>query len=162
MQPTELSKQWIFKNFIQLVSEQEIRESKLAIRMREEMQNFEKELGEKSSLTLSDIHLVACIGDFSPINVTSIAEKTGLTKGSVTRISKKLLKLELIKRQQINDNKKEVYYSLTPKGQKVHKIHHRLHHEVEERFMTFLDKYTDEQLAFARILMQDLAEWDFI
>ncbi|MGO4546033.1 MarR family transcriptional regulator [Paenibacillus sp. 2TAB23] len=129
--------------------------------MREEMQNFEKEFGEKSNLTLSDIHLIACIGDFSPINVTSISEKTGLTKGSITRISKKLLKLELVKRQQINDNKKEVYYSLTPKGQKVHLIHNRIHLEIEERFMKFLDKYTDEQLNFARNLMQDLTEWDY-
>ncbi|MBB6633388.1 MarR family transcriptional regulator [Cohnella thailandensis] len=161
MQPADLSKQWIFKNFIHLVSQQEMRDSKFAVRMREEMQKFEKELGEKSLLTLSDIHLIACIGDFSPINVTSIAEKTGLTKGSITRISKKLLKLELVKRQQINDNKKEVHYSLTPKGQKVHLIHNRIHHEIEERFMTFLDKYTNEQLDFARSLMQDLAEWDY-
>jgi len=161
MQTTELSKQWIFKNFIQLVSQQEVRESKFAIRVREEMQNLEAQFGENIDLTLSEIHLIACIGDFSPINVTSISEKTGLTKGSITRISKRLLQLKLIKRQQINDNKKEVYYSLTPNGHKVHKIHNRLHHEVEERFMRFLDKYTAEQLAFARTLMQDLAEWDY-
>lgn len=61
----------------------------------------------------------------------------------------------------MNDNKKEVFYSLTSKGRKVHLIHHRIHSEIEERFLAFLDKYTGEQLAFARQLLQDLAEWDY-
>ncbi|MFC9709295.1 MarR family transcriptional regulator [Paenibacillus sp. NPDC056933] len=110
---------------------------------------------------MSEIHLIACIGDFSPINVTSISEKTGLTKGSITRISKKLLKLALIKRQQINDNKKEVYYSLTSKGRNIYVIHHRIHQEIEERFMNFLDKYTADELVFASKFIQDLTEWDY-
>lgn len=161
MQPMDLSKQWIFKSFIHLMSQQDIRESKLSVRMSEEIHKFEKEFGEKGNLTLSEIHLIACIGDFSPINVTSIAEKTGLTKGSITRISKKLLKQALIKRQQMNDNKKEVYYGLTSKGQKIYVIHHRIHQEIEERFMNFLDKYTADELIFASKFIQDLTEWDY-
>ncbi|WP_426445341.1 MarR family transcriptional regulator [Paenibacillus sp. S-38] len=161
MERTDVTKQWVLKHFIELVSQQEIRESLLAVRFREEMRQLEQELGTPVQLTLSEIHLVACIGDYSPINVTTLAEKTQLTKGSITRISKRLLELDLIKRQQINENKKEVYYTLTAAGQKVHRIHHRIHGEIEQRFLAFLDQYTPEQLAFARRFMKDLLEWGY-
>ncbi|MDR7246521.1 MULTISPECIES: MarR family transcriptional regulator [Priestia] len=161
MYNTELSKQWILELFIQLISQQEIRDSKFTVRFGEEMQKLQSELGMKIDLNLSEIHLIACIGDYGPINVTMISEKTNLAKGSITRISKKLLKLDLIKRQQLLDNKKEVYFRLTAKGQKFHKIHEQIHQEIENRFMSFLDKYTPEQLAFSRRLLQDLLEWDY-
>ncbi|AEI42943.1 MarR family transcriptional regulator [Paenibacillus mucilaginosus] len=161
MEEMEVTKQWVLKHFIELISQQEIRDSRLAVRFHEEMRKLEEEFGSPLHLTLSEIHLVACIGDYSPINVTTIAEKTQLTKGSITRISKRLLELDLIKRQQINENKKEVYYSLTAAGQKIHSIHHRIHGKIEQRFLSFLDQYTPEQLAFARKFMKDLIEWDY-
>ncbi|GEC88939.1 MULTISPECIES: MarR family transcriptional regulator [Brevibacillus] len=161
MQNTELSKQRIMQLYIQLVTQQEQRESNLTTRMAEEMQKLESEMGMKLNLTLSEIHFIACIGDHGPINVTTISEKVNLTKGSITRISKKLWKLDLIKRQQLVDNKKEVYYRLTAKGQKLYKIHHQVHQDIEQRFMGFLDKYTPEQLAFSRELLEDLLDWDF-
>ncbi|CEH29160.1 transcriptional regulator [Aneurinibacillus migulanus] len=161
MHKTELSKQWIFKLFFQLVTQQDMRDSKFTIRFGEKLKMLEAELNLKLDLTLSEIHLIACIGNYGPINVTMISEKTNLTKGSVTRISKKLLKLDLIKRQQLLDNKKEVYFRLTGKGEKLHNIHNRLHQDIEQRFMGFLDKYTPEQLAFSRELLQDLLEWDY-
>lgn len=161
MQNTELSKQRIINLFIQLVTQQELRESKLTMRLTEEMKKLESELGMQLPLTLSDIHFIACIGDHGPINVTAISEKVHLTKGSITRISKKLLKLDLIKRQQLIDNKKEVYYRLTAKGNKLYRLHSRIHQEIEQRFMRLLDKYTPEQLAFSRELLEDLLEWDY-
>ncbi|MFW5434960.1 MarR family transcriptional regulator [Paenibacillus apiarius] len=161
MQNTDLSKQWILKLFLQLITQQDMRESKFMVRFEEQLRIIEAELNVKLDLILSEIHLIACIGEYGPINVTMISEKTNLTKGSVTRISKKLLKLDLIKRQQLIDNKKEVYFRLTGKGEKLHKIHNRLHQEIEQRFMVFLDKYTPEQLAFSRELLQDLLEWNY-
>lgn len=65
---------------------------------------------------LSTIHVLDCIGDHEPINHSAIAEKLKLSKASITKISKKLLELELIHRTQLNDNRKEVYFRLTPKG----------------------------------------------
>ncbi|MFB0840754.1 MarR family transcriptional regulator [Paenibacillus oleatilyticus] len=161
MSKTELNKQWIFKLFVELITQQETRDGKFTVRFAEEKRKVESELRQKLDLNLSEIHLIACIGDHGPINVTTISEKTDLTKGSVTRITQKLLALDLIKKQQLHDNKKEVYFRLTAKGQKLHLIHDRLHQDIEQRFMLLLDKYTPEQLTFARELLQDLLEWDY-
>lgn len=161
MSKTELNKQWIYKLFLELITQQETKDSKFAVRFGEEKRKVEFELGQKLDLNLSEVHLIACIGDHGPINVTTISEKTDLTKGSVTRITQKLLASDLIKKQQLHDNKKEVYFRLTAKGQKLYKIHDREHRAIEQRFMHLLDKYTPEQLTFARELLQDLLEWDY-
>ncbi|MCI0768267.1 MarR family transcriptional regulator [Bacillus sp. TL12] len=161
MENNEMMKQWIFELFIRLISQQEVNNSKLTQRVGEEMQKMKDELGFDLDLNISEIHLIACIGDHEPINVTTVSEKINLTKGSITRISTKLLRMELICRVQLNENKKEVYFRLTPKGRKVYEIHARLHHEVEQRFKRFLNKYTPEQLAFSKMLLKDLLDWEY-
>ncbi|MCZ8520287.1 MULTISPECIES: MarR family transcriptional regulator [Paenibacillus] len=161
MPKKEQSKQRVYQLFLQLLTQQEMREGTFSVRFEEEKRKMETELGFQLDLNLSEIHLIACIGDCGSVNVTALSEKTGLTKGSVTRISKKLLKLELILRQQLPDNKKEVYFRLTDRGARLHEIHRRLHRKMEEKFLRFLDKYTPEQLAFSRELLQDLLEWDY-
>ncbi|WP_256224099.1 MarR family transcriptional regulator [Paenibacillus sp. 1_12] len=56
---------------------------------------------------MTDIHVVACIGSYEPINVTSIVERIGIFKASISKIGVKLQKMKLIRRTQLNDNKKE-------------------------------------------------------
>jgi DNA-binding MarR family transcriptional regulator len=161
MKDTDVTKEWIFELFIRLISQQEAKDSILTSRMEEEKEKVEKELGLRLNLNLSDLHMIACIGDHEPINVTTLSEKMNLTKGSITRISGKLLEQGLIRREQLNDNKKEVFFRLTPRGEQLHMIHDKLHKQVEQRFKQMLDKYTPEQLAFAKVLLQDLLEWEY-
>ncbi|MFB5677915.1 MarR family transcriptional regulator [Paenibacillus terreus] len=161
MKGTDVTKEWIFELFIRLISQQEAKDSIMTSRLEEEKEKVEKELGLRLNLNLSDVHMIACIGDHEPINVTTLSEKLNLTKGSITRISSKLLEQSLIRREQLNDNKKEVFFRLTPRGEQLHLIHDKLHKEVEQRFKKMLDKYTPEQLAFAKVLLQDLLEWEY-
>ncbi|MFM9277803.1 MarR family transcriptional regulator [Paenibacillus jiagnxiensis] len=161
MKETDVTKEWIFELFIRLISQQEVKDSVMTSRLEEEKEKVEKELGLRLNLNLSDVHMIACIGDHEPINVTTLSEKLNLTKGSITRISGKLLEQSLIRREQLNDNKKEVFFRLTPRGGQLHVIHDKLHKEVEQRFKKLLDKYTPEQLAFAKMLLQDLLEWEY-
>ena len=60
-----------------------------------------------------------------------------MSKASITKISKKLLALDLIHRTQLNDNRKEVYFRLTPQGKKLFELHRALHEAEEQRFMRF-------------------------
>lgn len=161
MKDTDVTKEWIFELFIRLISQQEVKDNVLTSRLEEEKEKVEKTIGFRLNLNLSDVHMIACIGDHEPINVTTLSEKLNLTKGSITRISGKLLEQGLISREQLNDNRKEVFFRLTPRGKQLHMIHDRLHKEVEQRFKKFLDKYTPEQLLFAKELLQDLLEWEY-
>ncbi|MBU5445014.1 MarR family transcriptional regulator [Paenibacillus sp. MSJ-34] len=109
---------------------------------------------------LTSVHVIDCIGNNEPINNTALAEKMDLSKASITKISAKLLEEGYIKRRQLNDNKKEVYFSLTAKGEQVFELHQQLHKLEEERFMESLESFTEAELhAILRFLQNVSAHW---
>ncbi|SDX75720.1 MarR family transcriptional regulator [Paenibacillus sp. CF384] len=108
-------------------------------------------------LTLSEVHVVEQIGLHEPINVTGIADKMGMTKGAITKISAKLLRRGWIVKGTAGGNLKEVYYQLTAEGKKVHLAHNHYHEKVERQFNDFIQKYSDEQLQFIGVLLADLS-----
>lgn len=99
-----------------------------------------------TSNSLTSIHVIDCIGSHEPINSTSIAEKMNLSKAGITKISAKLLQEGCIKRSRMNDNKKEVYFSLTPKGRELFIVHARMHESLEQSFVQDLDSFSEAEL----------------
>nr|WP_283657522.1 MarR family transcriptional regulator [Paenibacillus sp. RC343] len=69
-----------------------------------------------ASLKLTDVHVIDCIGRHEPINVTTLADRIELSKGTVSKVSTKLLKEGWIRRTQLNDNKKRDLFSSNPVG----------------------------------------------
>ncbi|MDY8024817.1 MarR family transcriptional regulator [Paenibacillus polymyxa] len=108
-----------------------------------------------ASLNLTDVHLIDCIGRHEPINVTTLADRMELSKGTVSKVSTKLLKEGWIRRTQLNDNKKEIYFRLTPLGKKLFFVHERLHAKVQQQLFQFLDRYSSEELNVLKRLLSD-------
>ncbi|GJM75066.1 hypothetical protein HMSSN036_72820 [Paenibacillus macerans] len=75
------------------------------------------------SNNITSVHVIDCIGDYEPINHTGIVQKMDLSKASITNISSKLLETGFIMRSQLNNNRKEIYFSLTDKGRHVYHLH---------------------------------------
>ncbi|MRG28570.1 MarR family transcriptional regulator [Laceyella tengchongensis] len=111
---------------------------------------------------MTAIHVIDCIGDNEPINNTAIAKRMNLSKANITKISVKLLDEGLIKRFQLNDNKKEIYFRLTSKGKHVYELHKKLHKRKEQQFYQFLDSFsaTEQEviLKFLQKLTTRIAE----
>lgn len=63
-----------------------------------------------------EIHTVRAIGQYSGINVTKLAEHTGVTKGAVSQTLKKLIRKGLVRRTRAPGNAKEVVLELTDLG----------------------------------------------
>lgn len=95
---------------------------------------------------LTDIHVLDCIGKHEPINNTAIADKMNLSKASITKISAKLLGDKYIKRGRMNDNKKEVYFSLTPSGRRLFEVHEAMHAMIESRYLSLFDSFSASEL----------------
>ncbi|WP_068785461.1 MarR family transcriptional regulator [Paenibacillus phocaensis] len=106
---------------------------------------------------LSTVHVLECIGDHEPINHSAVAERMNLSKASITKISTKLLALGYIERIQRNDNRKEVYFRLTPQGNELYKLHEALHQEEERRFMRLLNDFSDRELQTILRFLQGMA-----
>jgi DNA-binding MarR family transcriptional regulator len=108
------------------------------------------------SNNITSVHVIDCIGDYEPINHTGIVKKMKLSKGSITNISTKLLDMGFIKSSQRNNNRKEVYYSLTDKGRFVYQLHQGMHRAKEEKFYQFMENYTEAELQTIGRFMSDL------
>ncbi|MEK4429865.1 MarR family transcriptional regulator [Paenibacillus sp. FSL M7-0802] len=108
-----------------------------------------------ASLNLTDVHVIDCIGRHEPINVTTLADRIELSKGTVSKVSTKLIKEGWIRRTQLNDNKKEIYFRLTPLGKRLFLVHERLHVKVQQQLFEFLNRYSSEELNVLKRLLSD-------
>lgn len=99
---------------------------------------------------VSDIHCLDFIGKIKNPNVTKIAERMNMTRGAISKISKKLLKNNLIIKYKKPDNDKEIYFKLTELGEvlyKQHEIKHKLWEERNNRFFENIDEKEQEIVA---------------
>jgi DNA-binding MarR family transcriptional regulator len=93
----------------------------------------------------SEVHYIECIGRNVDSNVTKLAESLYMTRGAISKITKKLIKKGLIESYQKPDNKKEIYFRLTEQGQEINKVHEKLHKEFQERDKVVFEQVTEEQ-----------------
>ncbi|ADY55255.1 regulatory protein MarR [Syntrophobotulus glycolicus DSM 8271] len=126
------------------------------IKIQEHSDVFEPKLaGLLDEISLAEVHCIDWIGRLDHPNVTKISEKMGLTRGAISKISKKLLSKGLIETYQEPDNHKEIYFRLTESGRSVYGEHKKLHNEVREEWLSFLEHYSeDEQAVLFRFLTE--------
>ncbi|MDA8229645.1 MAG: MarR family transcriptional regulator [Desulfitobacterium hafniense] len=98
-------------------------------------------MGYKSS----EVHCIEYIGRNVDSNGTKLVESFYMTSGAISKITKKLIKKGIIESYQKPDNKKEIYFRLTPQGKAIYKIHEELHKEFQERDKAVFEQVTEEQ-----------------
>ncbi|MDQ7097072.1 MarR family transcriptional regulator [Desulfosporosinus sp. PR] len=108
------------------------------------------------NLMLSEIHVIDCIGKRQLPNATFIAKELSMTKGAISKITSKLLEKELIKANHLEDNRKEIYYTLTAPGKKIYEIHKQLHDLENERIIAILTQYGKDELQVIGNFLDDL------
>jgi len=93
----------------------------------------------------SEVHCIEYIGRNEDSNGTKLVESFYMTSGAISKITKKLIKKGIIESYQKPDNKKEIYFRLTPQGKAIYKIHEELHKEFQERDKAVFEQVTEEQ-----------------
>ena len=97
----------------------------------------------------SELHTIAAIGDLAEPNVTQIANYMNVTKGAISKITKKLLEQNLIEAYQKDGNKQKIFFRLTKSGQSLYDEHEKQHNLWLKRDDTFIkqfDSKTVEQI----------------
>lgn len=107
--------------------------------------NKDKMEASLKGYTSSEVHCVEYIGKNTDPNVTKLAEFFYMTRGAMSKMTKKLIQKGLIESYQKSDNKKEIYYRLTELGKTIFQIHEDLHQEFQERDKAVFDQLTKEQ-----------------
>ena len=93
----------------------------------------------------SEVHCIEYIGRNVDSNVTKLAESFYMTRGAISKMTKKLIKKDVIESYQKPDNKKEIYFRLTKQGQVIYEVHDQLHKEFQQRDKAVFDQVTEEQ-----------------
>jgi len=130
-----------------VMKEQELLLKEISLML--ERQDMLSKLTESSCLDeygYSETHCIDFIGRLELPNVTKVAEHMGMTRGAISKMTKKLLAKGLIEKYTLETNKKEVYFKLTDQGKLLFDEHAKRHRLWEKRDMEFLSKYRKEEV----------------
>lgn len=109
-----------------------------------------------AGINLAEAHCIDRIGSMDPSNVTKIAAAMSMTRGAISKITKKLLSKELIDSYQKPGNSKEIYFRLTEQGQKVYTEHKKRHNQAEAEKLTLLSAYSQDEQAIILQFLNDI------
>lgn len=93
----------------------------------------------------SEVHCIEYIENNADSNVTQLAEAFYVTRGAISRMTRKLIQKGLVESYQKSENKKEIYFRLTEQGKEIYKIHEDLHKEFQERDKAVFEQVTEEE-----------------
>ncbi|MFA0889177.1 MAG: MarR family transcriptional regulator [Synergistales bacterium] len=99
-------------------------------------------------LYMREIHLIEAIENHPDFNLTQLAELSGFTKGTVSKMISKLEKLSFIGRHQNSDNRKEVFFRLTPLGRRAFEGHYEFHEKKSAGTHKKYQEYTEREKKF--------------
>ena len=94
---------------------------------------------------LSEIELIENISLIPNANVTKLAAASYMTRGAISKLTKKLIAKNIIESYQSVENKKEIYFRLTTHGKKINNIHQELHQSFLQRDEEVFKYMTDEE-----------------
>jgi len=106
--------------------------------------------------------IIDAIGRLEPVNGITISRETRIPKGSVSKITRRLIARKLIRKKLLPNNKKEVLFLLTPLGRELFQVHRAFDQQMERGFTRFLQRYQPEELQFLIRVLHDLTQASFL
>ncbi|SFE53013.1 DNA-binding transcriptional regulator, MarR family [Paenibacillus catalpae] len=116
-------------------------------------------LKETSTIML---HVIDAIGEMQPVNGIAISKHFGIPRGSISKLTRRLVEQEVINSENLPGNKKEVWFSLTPLGQSIYDLHKNLHAQIGQNVRKFLGRYSIEQMKFLLQCMKDTSQTSWV
>lgn len=95
-----------------------------------------------------EVHLVEVVRHYPGVNTTKLSQITGIPKGSVSKMTRKLAKDNLLELYRKAGNLKEVHYRCTSLGRRVYDAHLKYHHDNSDWFYREFDALETSQKQF--------------
>lgn len=112
--------------------------------------------------TPTAMRVVDAIGRSEPVNGITIAEQFRIPKGTVSKVTHRLIAQNLISSETLPNNKKERLFRLTPLGRELFQLHRSFDEQMERGFVQFLQRYTPDELRLLVRVLQEAAETSFL
>lgn len=116
----------------------------------------ENEIINFDQISITECHVIACIGSIKEANGINIAKNLRMTRGGISKIANRLIEKKLITTYQDGENQKKIFYTLTPLGEQVNMIHDQLHRENHYSLCTIASNYTPQEQDIILRFIKDL------
>lgn len=124
--------------------------SLLIVELYEKLSSWEEDVVRGSGLTTTQAHIIGIVGHSGSIKMKDLAEKTGVTTGTLTVAADRLEERHLLKRMPHESDRRSYLIELTPEGEAYFKQHHKFHLQMTEDLVSDLTEA--EQELFAGII----------
>lgn len=112
--------------------------------------------GTDHILYTAEIHMIEVVSNHKNVNASELAAIMGITNGAVNQLANKLIKKGLLEQYQMKDNKKDVYYQLTSKGQIANVMHSDYHKEQYHCIEEYIDQLVPDQIRTINNFLDEL------
>ena len=116
----------------------------------ERLSSWEQSVVRDQGVSLAQIHAVEILGANGPLRMKNLADKLGVTTGTLTVLVDRLVKNGLVVRQAAEGDRRAVEVSLTEAGQVMFAEHDQLHLQLTKDMTAALD--ADECAQFLQFL----------
>lgn len=116
----------------------------------EKLSSWEHEVVRGSDLTPSQMHTIEIIGHEKSLRMKDLAEKLGVTTGTLTVMVDRLEQKGLLQRQPHESDRRSLRVTLTKSGEKHFAKHHAFHVKLTEEIVSTLS--LEEQQTFNKAL----------
>lgn len=96
--------------------------------------------GDYMDVTANDMHVMEAIGIGEHKSMTMVAKALHVTTGTLTISINNLVKKEYVERERSEEDRRVVFVSLTPKGQKAFLHHQKFHEQMIEAIVEQLSE----------------------
>lgn len=112
--------------------------------------------------TTTTLRVLDAIGRSEPVNGITISEQFRIPRGTVSKITRRLIAKNLISQESLPNNKKEILFRLTPTGRELFRVHRTFDEQMERGFRHFLQRYTADELQLLIRVLRDATEASFL
>lgn len=124
--------------------------SKIIVEFYEKLSSWEDSVVRDSGLTTAQAHTIEIVGHSGPIKMKDLAEKIGVTTGTLTVSVDRLEDKKLLVRKPHEKDRRAYLIDLTKDGHEYFKQHHNFHIKMTQEIVADLTE--EEQVAFGNIL----------
>ncbi|MFX3619337.1 MAG: MarR family transcriptional regulator [Sporolactobacillus sp.] len=111
-----------------------------------------------SKLSVLALHTIDVIGKSEPIKGVDIADRLKVTKGAISKVTRRLLSERLIIREKKPENLKEIYFLLTETGRQLFSIHREMHQRLDAEGREVFKAYTADDMEIICDFLEKLSQ----
>lgn len=124
--------------------------SKIIVEFYERLSSWEDSVVRDSGLSTAQAHTIEIVGHAGPIKMKDLAEKIGVTTGTLTVAIDRLEEKQLLVRQPCKTDRRAYLIELTALGKTYFKQHHNFHIKMTQEIVA--DLTDKEQHLFGSII----------